>query len=57
MGRCLKLEQMAQESMDFLIPFFSEAYSISIRRPLVRAPVWKKEGNFSGCLCLKGETG
>ncbi|MBU2638458.1 MAG: hypothetical protein KJ955_05780 [Nanoarchaeota archaeon] len=57
MGRHLKLEQMAQESMDFLIPFFSEFYSISIRRPLLRAPVWKKERDFSGQFCLEGRNG
>ncbi|MEK6863769.1 MAG: hypothetical protein AABX27_00585 [Nanoarchaeota archaeon] len=43
--------------MDFLIPFFSEFYSISIRRPLVRAPVWKKERDFSGLFTPEGRNG
>ena len=57
MGRHLRLEQLAQESMDFLIPFFSEFYSISIRIPLVRAPVWKKERDFSGLFTPEGRNG
>jgi len=57
MGRYLKLEQMAGESMDILIPFFSVLYSISIRRPLVRAPVWGKRRNFSGQFSSEGRNG
>ncbi|MDI6737692.1 MAG: hypothetical protein QME12_04220 [Nanoarchaeota archaeon] len=57
MGRHLKLEQMAQDSMDFLIPFFSASYSISIRRPPLRAPVWKKERDFAGQFSPEGRSG
>lgn len=43
--------------MDFLIPFFSAAYSISIRKPLLKAPIWKKRGNLSGQFVLEGRNG